>query len=180
MVLLALLLLGLGIAACVIVAIQVTDPITLSLLGTSIDTSAREIFFAGAITGAVMAAALWLLKSSTTRAHRRRQEMKDLRRHRRTEVERLEAEKAELQTALEDQRRQTATIHEGEPGTRIDLTDPTSRDERGAPDRLDLSKGATRAQDTGAGLSVAEPLGDPEGHFRDHEQSHRGGSTARP
>ena len=104
MLILAILLLAAAAAACVVVALQATEPVTVDLLGTTFDTSAREVFLAGAVCGLLIALSLWLLKSSTARARRRKQEVNELKRTRRTEVERLEAEKAELQSALRNER----------------------------------------------------------------------------
>ena len=113
MIVIAILLIALAAAFAVAVALQATEPVTVDMLGMSADTSTREIFFAGVLAAAVFGIGLWLLKASTARARRKRQEIKDLKRGRRTEVERLEAEKAELESALRREQRTTPPAASG-------------------------------------------------------------------
>lgn len=104
MIVIAILLIAAAVGFGAAVALQANESVSVDMLGLSADTASREIFFAGVLTAVVLGVGLWLLKTATARARRRRREVKDLKRGGRAEVERLEAEKAQLESALRQER----------------------------------------------------------------------------
>jgi len=113
MVALALLLLIVSVGATVLMLFRASEPVTVSMFGNSVSTSAREVFIAGVIAGLLFALALWLLSRSARRKARKHRERSEAERTRRTELQRLEAEKAELESRLHDTRRAAASERTG-------------------------------------------------------------------
>ncbi|RKS75354.1 hypothetical protein CLV35_1816 [Motilibacter peucedani] len=144
MIVLALVLLVLGVGACVVVAVQATDAVTVDVLGQTIDTSAREIFAAGVVAGLLVMAGLWLLKTWSVHARRRHREMKELKRGRSSELERLQAEKAELESRLRQQERSPERA----------AAPASQREERRT---VDLTAQERRAAATGSGVAGDGP-----------------------
>lgn len=113
MVALALLLLIISVGATVLVLFRASEPVTVSMFGNSVSTTAREIFVAGIIAGLLFALALWLFSRSARRKARKHRQRSESERARRTEVERLEAEKAALESRLHDTQRSAASAPNG-------------------------------------------------------------------
>jgi type VI protein secretion system component VasK len=106
---LALLLLIVSVGATVLVLARASEPVTVSMFGNSVSTTAREIFVAGIIAGLLFAIALWLFSRSARRKARKHRERSETERARRTELQRLEAEKAALESRLHDTQRASSS-----------------------------------------------------------------------
>ncbi|NHC44342.1 hypothetical protein [Motilibacter aurantiacus] len=148
MIVIAVLLIALAVGVAVAVALQANEAVTVDMLGVSADTAAREVFFAGVLAAVVFGVGLWLLKASTARARRRRHEIKSLKRGRTQEVERLQAEKAELESALREQRSTPAPAATGSTDTTpAGGSSALPRDGRGqTAQSLDLTAAERRAR----------------------------------
>jgi len=105
MLVLALILLVVSVGATVAVLARASEPVTVSMFGSSTNTTVREVFIAGVIAGLVFAVSLWLFSRSAKRSRRRRRELAEAKRGRRSEIQRLEAEKADLESRLHETQR---------------------------------------------------------------------------
>lgn len=151
MLVLAVLLIAASAAALVVIALQATEPVTVTMLGSSLETTSREVFLAGTALGLVLAVALWLLKSSSARSRRRRAEVRDLKKTRRSEVARLEAEKAELENALHERRTAPTAAPSGTPAPTASAAPAGPAAPEGAP----ADHGAGRHRDGARTVDVA-------------------------
>jgi flagellar biosynthesis/type III secretory pathway M-ring protein FliF/YscJ len=104
MIVLALLLIIGAVLVAVGVLLNATGDATLEAFGVDISTNEGGLFIAGAATMLAFLLGLWLLAKATARARRRRSEVKNLKRSRSSEVERLQAEKAELEEEVRRER----------------------------------------------------------------------------
>ena len=116
MIVLALLLIVGAALVAVGVLLNATGDATLEAFGVDVSTNEGGLFIAGAATMLAFLLGLWLLAKATQRARRRRSEVKNLKRSRSSEVERLQAEKAQL----EEEVRRERSSHTGSDSDSVD------------------------------------------------------------
>lgn len=106
------------------------DPVTVEVLGRSMDTTVAGVFFAGAATMLLFMVGAWALQSSMGRARRRRAERRELRERHHDSVARLEEERTALRAENERLAEQLSGPGAGFYGSR--RNDTTTADGRGA------------------------------------------------
>ncbi len=115
MIVIALLLIALAVVVAVGMLQDATEAATVEVWGLTWATTSLGLFLLGAAMMLALALGVWLLLGSLKRARSRRTKRREAERNRRDEVQRLAAEKAELEQRLQSGHRRE---DESTPGSR--------------------------------------------------------------
>jgi hypothetical protein len=145
MIVIGLVLMAAGVALTVAMLTQNTGPTTLDIFGMKVDGTQAGLFIAGAAAMLAFLIGFYLVRLAVARGHRRRTEVRTLRRERHDESQKVQAERARLEQErlrlAEEKARLASAAGTGDQPTRAggstaygDRVDLTGRERRAHTD----------------------------------------------